>query len=207
MGHNIFETILGAVVLALGGLFMVFAYSSADLNKVKGYTITANFPMVDGIKDGTDVKMNGVKIGSVQKLNLNTEPGSNQFLVTVTMTIESKIQLPTDSIALVSSESLLGGKYMSLEPGVDETIIKTDGTGRVTHTQAPMRLDDLIGQLIYSNKRGESSASSAAETTQPPAAVPVPVSVPVPAPAPASSPAHAPVPAPAPAPASEPAHP
>ncbi len=161
MGHNIFETILGAVVLALAGLFLVFAYSSADLHKVKGYTVTANFPMVDGIKEGTDVKINGVRIGSVADMQLNTEAGPNQYLVTVTITLEPSVELPTDTIALVSTESLLGGKYMSLEPGIDETMIKNDGTGRITRTQAPMRLDDLIGQLIYSNKRGNSSSSKA----------------------------------------------
>jgi phospholipid/cholesterol/gamma-HCH transport system substrate-binding protein len=59
----------------------------------------------------------------------------------------------------VASESLLGGKYMSLEPGVDEEMIKTDGTGRITRTQAPLRLDDLIGQLIYSQKRGDAPAA------------------------------------------------
>ncbi|MFA4993761.1 MAG: MlaD family protein [Bdellovibrionales bacterium] len=165
MGHNVFETILGAVVLALAGLFLVFAQSTADLNKVKGYTITANFPMVDGVKEGSDVKINGVKVGSIEGLKLNTEPGDNQYLVTVEMTLARSIQLPTDTIALVSSESLLGGKYLSLEPGVDETMIKTDGTGRVTRTQAPMRLDDLIGQLIYSSKQG--STGKTAEPAHP----------------------------------------
>jgi phospholipid/cholesterol/gamma-HCH transport system substrate-binding protein len=167
MGHNIFETILGAVVLALAGLFLAFAYSSADLNKVKGYTIMANFPMVDGVKEGTDVKINGVKVGSIEGLKLNTDQGPSQYLVTVEMTLDRSIQLPTDTVAFVASESLLGGKYLSLEPGVDEAMIKTDGTGRVTRTQAPMRLDDLIGQLIYSNKRGDTAAGDAAAPAHP----------------------------------------
>jgi len=169
MGHNVFETILGAIVLALAALFLTFAYSSADLHKVKGYTITANFPMVDGLKDGTDVKINGVKVGSVSGLKLITDPGPNEYLVSVTMTVNPSVQLPTDTIALVSTVSLLGGKYMSLEPGVDETMVKSDGTGRITRTQAPMRLDDLIGQLIYSSKRGDSSASSKPAATPAPA--------------------------------------
>jgi phospholipid/cholesterol/gamma-HCH transport system substrate-binding protein len=161
MGHNVFETILGAVVLALAALFLTFAYSNADLHKVKGYRLTAKFPMVDGLKDGTDVKINGVKVGSVADLRLITDVGADQYLVNVSMTVDPSVQLPTDTIALVSTESLLGGKYMSLEPGVDETMIKTDGTGRITRTQAPMRLDDLIGQLIYSSKRSDTPASGA----------------------------------------------
>jgi len=162
MGRSIFETVLGAVVLIIAAMFMVFAYSSADLRKVKGYAVTANFPMVDGLKEGIDVKVNGVKIGSVSGLHLITDPGPNEYLVTVNMTIDPSVRLPTDTMALVATESLLGGKYMSLEPGIDEEMIKTDGTGRVTRTQAPLRLDDMIGQLIYSSKRGEPAKGGAA---------------------------------------------
>jgi phospholipid/cholesterol/gamma-HCH transport system substrate-binding protein len=135
--------------------------------------------MVDGVKDGTDVKINGVKVGSVSGLHLLTDPGPNQYMVAVSMTVNPSVQLPTDTMAMVASESLLGGKYMSLEPGVDDTMIKVDGTGRVTRTQAPLRLDDLIGQLIYSSKRGSSDSASGSSAA--PAA---------PTPAPAAEPAH-----------------
>lgn len=160
MGRNAIETILGAVVLMLAALFMVFAYSSADLRKVEGYTVSANFPMVDGIKEGGDVKINGVKVGSIVSMSLITTPGPDQYLVSVKMTILPTVQLPTDTIAMIASESLLGGKYLSLEIGVDEDMVPTDGTGKLTRTQAPMRLDDLIGQLIYSNKTSSASGSN-----------------------------------------------
>ena len=173
MGRSVFETILGAIVLAVAGLFLWFAYNNSDLKVVKGYEISANFPMVDGLKEGLDVKLNGVKIGSVTGLNLITTPGPNEYLVHVAMMIDPSIQLPTDTMALVASESLLGGKYMSLEPGVDDEMIKSDGTGRITRTQAPLRLDDLIGQVIYGSKRGDNAAATtppAAPAAAPPAA-------------------------------------
>src|SRR3984957_263520 len=129
MGRSVFETILGAVVLAVAGLFLAFAYNSSDLHVVKGYSITANFPMVDGLKQGIDVKLTGVKGGSVTDLNLITTPGPNEYLVRVAMTIDPDVKLPVDTMALVATESLLGGKYMSLEPGVDDEMIKTDGSG------------------------------------------------------------------------------
>jgi phospholipid/cholesterol/gamma-HCH transport system substrate-binding protein len=180
MGRSVFETILGAVVLALALLFLGFAYSSANLQTVNGYVLSANFPMVDGLKDGIDVKINGVKVGSVQSVRLITTPGPDQYLVHVRLTVDPAIQLPTDTVAMIATESLLGGKYMSLEPGVDDDMIKTDGTGRITRTQPPLRLDDLIGQLIYSNKRGDSSSSTPANGAKPA----------TPAPAPAPAPAH-----------------
>ncbi len=165
MGRSVFESVLGALVLAVAALFFGFAYKSADLQKVSGYEVSANFPMVDGLKEGTDVKINGVKIGSIQGLRLLTDGGVNQFLVNVKMTIAPNVQLPTDTVAMVASESLLGGKYMSLEPGVDEDFIKDDGTGKITHTQAPLRFDDLIGQVIYGSKR--STGDAAKDTAKP----------------------------------------
>ena len=163
MGNKVIETVLGGVVLFVAALFMAFAYSSADLRKVSGYVVSANFPMTDGLKAGTDVKVNGVKVGSVMSQQLITEPGPNQYMVDVKMTIDPSVKLPTDTIAMLASESLLGGKYMALEVGVDEDMIKTDGTGRLTRTQAPLRLDDLIGQVIYgSNKSGGAKAAEPA---------------------------------------------
>jgi len=164
MGRSIFETILGAIVLAVALLFLGFAYSSSDLQITKGYAVSANFPMVDGLKDGIDVKINGVKVGTVTEMHLITAPGPNQYLVHVAMTVDPSVRLPTDTIAMIATESLLGGKYMSLEPGVDEDMINTDGTGHITRTQAPMRLDDLIGQLIYGSKRGDNSSSGSSST-------------------------------------------
>lgn len=161
MGRSVFETILGGVVLALAALFLIFAYNSADLRKVKGYNVTAKFPMVDGLKEGIDVKINGVKVGSVAGLKLITEAGADQYLVNVVMTLDPSIKLPEDTMALIASESLLGGKYLSLEPGIEEDLIRTDGMGKITRTQRPLRLDDLIGQLIYSQKRGEAPAAPA----------------------------------------------
>jgi len=167
MGRSVFETVLGAVVLGIAALFLSFAYTTSNVQKVEGYKVSANFPMVDGIKDGTDVKLNGVKVGSILGMNLITDSGPNEFLVTVTMSIMPGVELPTDTVAMIASESLLGGKYMSLEPGVDESMIKTDGSGRITHTQAPMRLDDLIGQLIYGSKRDTSAPASPAPAPAP----------------------------------------
>ena len=182
MGRNAIETVLGAVVLVVAGFFIVFAYSSADLRKVQGYTISANFPMVDGLKEGGDVKINGVKVGSIASMDLITQPGPAQYLVDMKMTVLPSVQLPLDTIAMVASESLLGGKYLSLEIGVEEDMVPTDGTGKLTRTQAPMRLDDLIGQLIYSSKKDDNAAAPAAAP-----AAPAPETAPA---APAAEPAH-----------------
>ncbi|MEJ0062712.1 MAG: outer membrane lipid asymmetry maintenance protein MlaD [Alphaproteobacteria bacterium] len=174
MGRNIIETVLGAVVLLAAGFFLTFAFKSADLNKVKGYTVTANFPRADGLKTGGDVMINGVKVGTIMGQELMTEPGRNQFMVKVTMSIADNVLLPTDTVGVIANESLLGGRYLSLEIGVEEDNIKTDGTGRITHTQPPIRLDDLIGQLVFGGKGGDKKSAPAGNPASTSSDVPPP---------------------------------
>lgn len=160
MGRNIIETVLGAVVLVVAAFFLTFALKTADVRKIQGYHISANFPRADGLKNGSDVMVNGVKVGTVLAQELITAPGKDQFLVKVTMLIDSRVQLPTDTVALIANESLMGGRYLSLEIGVEEDNIRTDGTGRIYHTQPPMRLDDLIGKLMFSSKSDDKKDSA-----------------------------------------------
>lgn len=152
MGRNVIETVLGAVVLLVAGLFMAFAFKSADLKKVQGYAVTAVFQRADGLKNGSDVMINGIKVGTVVTQELITEPGRDQFYVRTLLSIDPKVVLPVDTVATIANESLLGGRYLSLEIGAEEENIKTDGSGRITHTQPPIRLDDLIGKMLFSSK-------------------------------------------------------
>ncbi len=159
MGRNVIETVLGAVVLLVAGLFMAFAFKSADLKKVQGYGVMALFQRADGLKNGSDVMVNGVKVGTVVGQELVTDPGRDQFYVRVRLSIDPKVILPADTVATIANESLLGGRYLSLEIGAEEENIKTDGTGRISHTQPPIRLDDLIGKLLFSSKTESKSES------------------------------------------------
>lgn len=145
MNHNAIETVLGAVVLVVAGVFLAFALRQADLRKVEGYSVSANFSKIDGIAAGIDVRISGVKIGSIQK----TELDPKTFLAKVTMSISPDIKLPIDTVAKVSSEGLLGGKYMALEPGAEDETIK-DG-GQIQYTQASLNLEEMIGKFIFSS--------------------------------------------------------
>ncbi len=181
MNRNMIETVLGAVVLLAAAVFLGFAYNSADMGKAKeGYVVTAEFDRIDGLKAGSDVRMNGVLVGSVRDIVLD----KNTYRAAVHFTVASEIKLPIDTNAQVASEGLLGGKYLSLEVGVEDEMLTTDGKGRLTHTTPPMRLDDLIGQLIYNKPSGggaggESKAPGgnagqiATPSIVPPATVPV----------------------------------
>ena len=146
MHRNLIETVMGGVVLAVALFFLVFAYTSADLGSVDGYEVVARFQSIEGLSVGSDVRISGVKVGTVvsQKLDPVT------FLAEVRMSIDNSIELPIDTFAIIASESLLGGKFMRLDPGGEEDLIGPGGL--VEYTQAPVNLEDLLGRLIFGSQ-------------------------------------------------------
>lgn len=204
MKRSIVETVLGAVVLAAALVFLVFSYSTANVGSVSGYNLTANFSGTGGLAVGDDVTISGVKIGSVSRVDL--DPAS--YLARVTITVDPTVRLPDDTAALISSESLMGGKYMALEPGASEDMLSPGG--HIQYTQAPQNLEQLLGQFIFSmqkdDKAGKGEKTAAAEPAPAPAPTPAPV-VKTPDPAPAQEPEAAPETQQAPAPKFAPAAP
>ena len=144
MKRSVIETILGAVVIIVACFFLYFSYKMGDVAQSVGYSVHADFSGIGGLSVGDDVQISGVKIGNVADVSLNPQT----YLARVTMTLENSVKLPTDTAALISSKSLLGGRYLALEPGADEELIE-DG-GRIMYTQAPQNLEQLLRQFIFS---------------------------------------------------------
>ncbi|MBT3238127.1 MAG: outer membrane lipid asymmetry maintenance protein MlaD [Rhodospirillaceae bacterium] len=143
MGRNAIETVLGAVVLLVAGMFVYFAYTSAEVQAVKGYEVNAAFYKIGGLNKGGDVRVSGIKIGSVTSQGLDPDT----YDAVVKMSISSDIKLPTDTVASIASEGMLGGKYVRLEPGVEKTYIE-DG-GSITKTKDFRSLEDQVGEIIF----------------------------------------------------------
>ncbi len=169
MKRNLFETVLGALVLGVAAFFLIFSIRTADVGKVDGYKVTANFSGIGGLAIGDDVMISGVKIGNVAGVALDQKT----FLAKVSMNIDNDIKIPTDSAALISSQSLLGGRYLAIEPGGEESNLEPGG--EIQYTQAPQNLEQLLGQFIFSmqgDKKNEGgqpvspSAPSPAPLTQ-----------------------------------------
>jgi phospholipid/cholesterol/gamma-HCH transport system substrate-binding protein len=154
MKGNLFEALIGAVVLAVAAFFLVFAFSSTDVGAVDGYEVTATFDRVDGVNAGADVRMSGIKIGTVTKLELDLQT----FLAKATLNIDRSVELPDDSSAEITTEGLLGGKYMAIVPGGAEDVIAPGG--RIQFTQSSLSLEGLIGRLGFGLGESESEESS-----------------------------------------------
>ena len=147
MNANVVETITGAIVVAVAVVFFVFAYQIADVGAAAGgYQIDARFSRVSGLVTGADVRLSGIKVGSVVDQRLDPET----YEAIVTMAIAPDIKLPTDSSAQITSEGLLGGGYVSLQPGGAAEMLAAGGT--IESTQGAVDLMSLIGQAVFGTK-------------------------------------------------------
>jgi len=153
MKRSIAETVLGAIVIIAAGIFLVYSAKTADVTTTDGYIITADFSSVGGLKSGDSVQISGVKVGNIA----NVELMQDTYLARVYMNIRNGYKLPTDTAALISSESLLGGQYLALEPGADEEMIEPNGN--IQYTQAPQNLEQLLGQFIFSMQNDDDKGS------------------------------------------------
>src|SRR6516225_11346591 len=149
MRTNVIETVMGGVVLVVAALFLFFAYSTSQVRAVQGYPVTAQFDSVTGIRDGSDVRIAGVKVGSIVSETLDPKT----FLADVRMSIDPSYKLPDDTVAKIVSAGLLGDKFIALEPGGSEQTIPPGG--RIKITQSSVSLEDLIGQMMFSPSGGQ----------------------------------------------------
>ena len=144
--NNYFEIIVGTFVLFSAIFFLTNSFKSAQVGGSSGYHVIAKFDNIDGISTGSDVKISGVKIGTVEEQFLDKK----DFRAALKLNIENSVQLPADSSAKIASEGLLGSKYLAITPGGDEENL-TEG-GEILFTQSSVNLEDLLGKFIFSEK-------------------------------------------------------
>lgn len=153
--ENMVEALIGAAVIAVASWFAVYGYSRTQGGGGSGYELLAKFPQVGGINVGSEVKVSGVKVGTVTAQRL--DPKSYQ--AEIRFTVDKSVQLPIDTIAKITSEGLLGGSYILLSPGGETEYLKPGE--QIEQTQGSVDLMGLIGQAIY--KSGDKAKSEPAE--------------------------------------------
>jgi phospholipid/cholesterol/gamma-HCH transport system substrate-binding protein len=142
--RSIVEVLTGAVVLLVAAGFLAYAVANSGRTGASGYPLYARFEHIDGLGVGADVRLAGVKVGSIADARIDPQ----SFLAVVRLNVRDDIKLPKDSAAIITSESLLGGKYLSLQPGGDEAILQAGQT--ITITQSSVSLEELLGKFIFS---------------------------------------------------------
>jgi len=139
------ETTAGIFVVI--GLFCI-AYMTVKLGHVSflgedTYPLYAKFTTVSGLRAGSPVDMLGIEVGRVERITMDQK---NQMAV-VEMRIKEGVQVYGDAIASIKTEGLIGDKYLSVEPGGAEELLKPGGT--IIQTQPPVDFVDIIGKYAF----------------------------------------------------------
>lgn len=141
--ENVIEALIGAAVLLLAVWFVTFAYGRTERGGMdNGYTISARFPNTSGVSVGTDVRVSGLKVGTVADESLDTAT----YQAVLKLTIDKDVKLPLDTSAAITSEGILGGNYIALAPGGDTEMLRPGD--EITDTQGAVDMMSLIGSVI-----------------------------------------------------------
>jgi len=158
MQNNLVETLIGAIVVVIAAVFLIYGYKTAGVRDTDGYRVEARFDRVDGLTNGSDVRLSGIKIGTVVGQKLDPET----YQAVVVLRLDSKIPVPDDSNARITSSGLLGSSYVALSPGGSPDPLKEGG--EIMFTQGAVDLISLLGQAIFSpNSSGDKGGAAAAQ--------------------------------------------
>jgi phospholipid/cholesterol/gamma-HCH transport system substrate-binding protein len=152
MQSNFVETLIGAIVVVVAGVFLFYGYSNSGMRSASGYQVKAEFDRVDGLASGSDVRLSGIKVGTVVGQSIDPE----NYKAVVTMSLSPDVKIPEDSSAKITSEGLLGSNYIALTPGGSEDYL-ADGS-EISFTQGSIDLMSLIGQAVFSTTGGKSDS-------------------------------------------------
>ncbi len=156
--HSAIEVATGAVVLLIAGGFLVYAVANTGRHLGgSGYELNAAFDHADGLSAGADVRIAGVKVGSIDAIRLDPKT----YQADVTFSVQHDVQLTTDSSATISTDGLLGGKYLAVATGGEEKMLAPGGT--ITITQGTVNLEALIGKYIFGSTKDSSSKSGGSQ--------------------------------------------
>ena len=149
MRGNILESVIGAVVLVDAVFFIYFAYVSSGEKIKEGYVITARFDDVSGLAAGADVKLNGIKVGIVKNLKLD-----ENYQAKVELLIKDGITVPVDSSVAISTDGIMGNKFVSVSAGFSEEKLKPND--EVELTRSSVNLEKLIDKFaLGGNSKSE----------------------------------------------------
>lgn len=145
MSENRAELLVGALVIAVAAGFLTYATSRAGvIQGSTGYTLVASFRSAEGVSVGTDVRLAGVKIGSITGLALNPQT----FRADATLAIQQGVELPDDSSVLIASEGLLGGNFVEIQPG--GSAFNFEPGAEIDNTQGAISLIELLSKFVGS---------------------------------------------------------
>jgi phospholipid/cholesterol/gamma-HCH transport system substrate-binding protein len=151
------DFVVGLFVLAgLGAL----AYLSLSIGGVsytgrKGLIVYADFDEIGGLKERAPVVISGVKVGEVASIGL-----ADDYRAKVTFNVDPTLKLPIDTTASIVTSGVLGDRYVSLQPGGDDVLLKPGD--EITFVESAVILERLLGKLIHNTDVGGGNGNAGA---------------------------------------------
>ncbi|MBE6446964.1 MAG: outer membrane lipid asymmetry maintenance protein MlaD [Alphaproteobacteria bacterium] len=146
---RVFETVVGVLVLIVAASFFYFVYAKSSWKSVDGYELVAKFDKVDGLVEGSDVKISGIRVGKVDSLEVDPQT----FFAIVKFHVFQNVKVPLDSSASVSTDGLFGSKYLSLSPGGSDEMLSNGG--EIEFTTGSVDLSALISKFVLSDNKNK----------------------------------------------------
>jgi phospholipid/cholesterol/gamma-HCH transport system substrate-binding protein len=143
MRENTTEVIVGGIVLAVALGFLAYTLrTTGGFSGADTYDLTASFRSVEGVTAGSDIRLAGVKIGTVSGIDLNAQT----FRGDTTLSIQSDVIIPDDSAAVIASEGLLGGNFIEIVPGGSRG--NFENGAEIEDTQGAVSLISLLLKFV-----------------------------------------------------------
>jgi phospholipid/cholesterol/gamma-HCH transport system substrate-binding protein len=121
--HGWFEISFSASIVIFAMAFFAYVLITTGTGRLESYDMTATLPTADGLVMGADVRVGGVKVGSITRLDLDR----GAYMAVVGMRIRDDLLLPADSMASVTVP-MAGSAYLSISPGHGTVMIPAGGT-------------------------------------------------------------------------------
>ena len=147
MRYSSVEILMGAVVLVTAISFLILGLQSINTNQKDGYNISLVFGSSAGLKTGDSVKISGIDVGKIIKLDLDLD----DYNAKIHINLSNEVKIPEDSSARITSSSLLGGNFLDIIPGSSETFLKPNDI--IYDTSDSVSFIDMLGKMIFSGNK------------------------------------------------------
>ena len=138
------EFVLGLLILIIS-ITSIFYFSSKTnlLNKIETFQINSSFFDIGNTNIGSDVKINGVKVGEILNIKLDKET----YMAIITSSVDKSIDIPDDSVFKISNNGLIGSSYIEIQLGNSEDLLKNNDYS-VNNIDA-VSLEEIINNFIF----------------------------------------------------------
>jgi phospholipid/cholesterol/gamma-HCH transport system substrate-binding protein len=140
------DLIVGLFVLAgLGSLaYLALQVGGIEGNGTGGLELSAEFTEIGGLKERAPVVVSGVRVGRVKRIELTPD-----LRAVVLLDVDARYELPTDTSAAIRTEGLLGQQFVALEPGAEDSLLKSGD--EIAFTESALSIERLVGDFVHGN--------------------------------------------------------